>query len=182
MSLPSPPLPSPLLSLSLLPLPIILILTAQTLTQYFPRPPHSKFSFEIKRNHFANISLPRPQLALSSALCVDSRVWMKIYLQPSLWPGEQTGAVTLVLLYYTEYTPQSTPVLRWWNIQQIQHVNPATIRHNSQTRRERNFSEEVKPGEPARLGEDISSLKQSRSEWCQVGRDPSIFGLGQTAR
>ena len=44
--------------------------------------PDSKFSLEIKRNHFANIRLPRPELARCSARSVDSRVWRKIYLQP----------------------------------------------------------------------------------------------------
>ena len=113
MSLPSPPLPSPLLSLSLLPLPIILILTAQTLTQYFPRPPHSKFSFEIKRNHFANISLPRPQLALSSALCVDSRVWMKIYLQPEslTWRANWSCDSGIAILHRVYTTVHSSPPL-----------------------------------------------------------------------
>ena len=120
MSLPSPPLPSPLLSLSLLPLPIILILTAQTLTQYFPRPPHSKFSFEIKRNHFANISLPRPQLALSSALCVDSRVWMKIYLQPEslTWRANWSCDSGIAILHSLH-----------WSIHHTVHSSPPAVKH-----------------------------------------------------
>lgn len=185
MSPPSSPLPSsPSLSLSSLlpPSPDNIDFksgVAQTLAQSFPRTPHSMFSWEIKRNHFAKYYFCRGQ-HWHSAHGVECRVWRKIYLQPSLlsltwranWSCDSGIAILHSLHWSIHHTVQSSPPA-------VKHPPDLTCNHPASqpaTTNQRNKSGALRPGETV-LSASVSWPEIEIQKYLLRARQQGRFGL-----